>query len=263
MQTCPAEFITLAQQLADLARPIALQYFRQPNGLEIKADATPVTLADRTIEKAWRDHVMQAYPDHGIWGEEFGRHQPDADYQWIFDPIDGTKPFTLGRPAFGCLIALHHRTDGFLLGVCDQPFTQERWIGAAGQPTTYNGIALPQRMTPTAGTPLRAGFTNPRRFREGLQNVHDHLVASKAVVGYGGDCLNFAAIASGWIDVSAENQQSLYDVAPFVAILRGVGAVITQSNGRPLAVDMEDGVLAAATPELHAQFLEIMTKTPV
>lgn len=262
MQTCPADLVALANRLADLARPLALHYFRQDHALELKSDATPVTLADRSIEQMWRDLILRDHPDHGIIGEEFGTHQPDADYQWIFDPIDGTKAFTLGRPAFGCLIALYHRTHGFLLGLCDQPFTKERWVGVLNEPTTYNGHPLPLRQTPPADAPLRAAFTNPRRFAGALQTVHDHLVAQKSVIGYGGDCLNFAAIASGWIDVSAENQQSLYDVAPFVAILRGVGAVMTQSNGQPIAPGMGDGILAAATPDLHAQFLDIAAKSP-
>ncbi len=257
MTICPAEFLTLANQLADAARPIVACYFRRDNGVEMKADATPVTLADRAIETLWRDMVMAQYPNHGIWGEEFGRHLPDADYQWIFDPIDGTKAFTLGRPSFGCLIALHHRTQGFLLGICDQPVTSERWTGALGLPTTYNDSVLPQRTTPASDKPLRAGFTNPLRFTEVLQRVHDHLVTERAVIGYGGDCLNFAYIASGLIDISAENKQSIYDIACFVAILRGVGACITQADGRPIDLAMGDGVLMTATPNLQERFLKI------
>jgi inositol-phosphate phosphatase/L-galactose 1-phosphate phosphatase/histidinol-phosphatase len=257
VQSCPAEFIDLAQHLADAARPIALHYFRNENTVEIKSDLTPVTLADRAIEQAWRTIVMERYPDHGIWGEEFGRHQPDASYQWVFDPIDGTKAFTLGRPMFGCLIALYHVEHGFLLGVCDQPVTGDRWVGALGGPTTLNGNVLPQRTMPVDGVPLRAGFTNPTRFDARLQAIHDQLVAARAVIGYGGDCLNFGYIASGFIDISAENKQSFYDVAAFVAILRGVGAVITQGDGTPITPEMGDSVLMTATPELHARFLGI------
>ena len=257
MQICPDDLIALANRLADTARPIARSYFRQPHALEIKGDATPVTLADRTIEKTWREIIMRERPADGIWGEEFGRHQPDAAWQWIFDPIDGTKAFTLGRPLFGMLIALYHVEHGFVLGLCDQPITAERWVGALGHPTTYNGAALPQRHAPAPDATLRAGFTNPLRFRDFIQNCHSDLMARKAVIGYGGDCLNFAYIANGWLDVTAENQQSLYDVAAFVAILRGVGAQILQHDGSPIALDMKDGVLAVGHPDLAAHFLKV------
>lgn len=257
MQQCPADLIALAQQLADVARPIALQYFRHDLGLEIKDDATPVTLADRAIEDAWRTIIMRERPQDGILGEEFGHHQIDAEYVWIFDPIDGTHAFTTGRTSFGCLIALYHVTHGFILGICDQPVSQERWVGALGHPTTYNGTPLPQRVTPKTDTPLRAAFTNPLRFKEPLQRCHDHLVKQKSVVVYGGNCLNFAAIAQGLLDVSGENKQGIHDVAAFVPMLAGVGAMITQANGKPIALDMDDSVLMTATPELHAQLLKI------
>jgi inositol-phosphate phosphatase/L-galactose 1-phosphate phosphatase/histidinol-phosphatase len=254
---CPEEFLTLGHRLADAARPFAEHYFRQTHGLTLKSDTTPVTLADNEIEQAWRKIIMQEYPDHGIWGEEFGRHQPDAEYQWILDPIDGTKAFTLGRTSFGCLIALHHKTQGFILGICDQPITKERWVGACGIPTTYNGVALSARKMPPPDAPLRVGITNPVRFNQSLQQCHDALSRQKTVIAYGGDCMNFTGIASGLVDVSFENNQSIYDIAPFVPILKGVGAVITQHDGKPITLDMGDGILAAATPELHRIFLAL------
>jgi inositol-phosphate phosphatase/L-galactose 1-phosphate phosphatase/histidinol-phosphatase len=254
---CPEAFIALGHRLADAARPLAEHYFRQTHGLVLKSDTTPVTLADNEIEQAWRQIIMQERPDDGIWGEEFGRYQPDADYQWILDPIDGTKAFTLGRTSFGCLIALHHKTQGFILGICDQPVTKERWVGACGMPTTYNGVTLSQRRMPPADAPLRVAITNPVRFSEALQQCHDALCQRKTVIAYGGDCLNFVGIACGHIDSSFENGQSIYDVAPFVPILKGVGACITQQDGKPISLDMGDGVLAAATPELHRIMLAL------
>jgi inositol-phosphate phosphatase/L-galactose 1-phosphate phosphatase/histidinol-phosphatase len=255
--TCPEALIALGHKLADAARPLAEHYFRQTHGLTLKSDTTPVTLADNEIEQAWRKIIMRERPDDGIWGEEFGRHQSDADYQWILDPIDGTKAFTLGRASFGCLIALHHKTHGFVLGICDQPICKERWVGAAGHATSYNGKPLPLRKMPPADAPLRVGITNPLRFNESLRQCHEALIQQKIVIAYGGDCMNFAGIASGLVDVSFESSQSVYDVAPFVPILKGVGAMITQHDGKPLSLEMGDSILAAATPELHRIFLAL------
>jgi len=99
----------LANTLADAARREILPYWRQNRsvlGQEIKVEtdarsifqsASPVTLADRAAEKAMRDIITQYFPEHGIYGEEFGIHAPDADWIWVLDPIDGTKSFITGK----------------------------------------------------------------------------------------------------------------------------------------------------------------------
>ena len=99
----------VANTLADAARREILPYWRQNRstlGHEIKFEtnarsvfqsASPVTLADRAAEKSMRDIITQYYPDHGIYGEEFGIHKPDADWIWVLDPIDGTKSFITGK----------------------------------------------------------------------------------------------------------------------------------------------------------------------
>jgi fructose-1,6-bisphosphatase/inositol monophosphatase family enzyme len=104
--SCPTEFLALAERLAEASGKIVRRYFR--TGVEIitKADASPVTIADRETETALRQMVKLAYPDHGLLGEEFPAERADAEFVWIFDPIDGTKSFITGRPLFGTLIAL-------------------------------------------------------------------------------------------------------------------------------------------------------------
>jgi inositol-phosphate phosphatase/L-galactose 1-phosphate phosphatase/histidinol-phosphatase len=125
------EFEGLAHRLADAAGLVQRRYFRTPVAVDVKADSSPVTVADREAEAAMRELIRTAYPDHGILGEEHGRERLDAEFVWVLDPIDGTKSFITGRPLFGTLIALAHAGRP-VLGIIDQSILAERWLGPGG-----------------------------------------------------------------------------------------------------------------------------------
>ncbi len=144
---CPPAFIDLAGRLADAAGVVARRYFRQPVDVEAKADQSPVTVADREAEAVMRELIEAEFPDHGIAGEEHGDVRTDAEYVWHLDPIDGTRSFISGKPVFGILVGLAHHGRP-LLGVIDQPVNGERWLGAAGRPTTLNGQPVSVRACP-------------------------------------------------------------------------------------------------------------------
>ena len=147
--TCPPEFVALAGQLADASGSVIRRHFRTPISVEEKDDDSPVTVADRDAETAMRAIIQEAFPDHGIVGEEHDDVNPGADYLWVLDPIDGTKAFIAGKPTFGTLIGLV-RGGTPILGVIDQPVYGERWIGARPanrRPST----ARPPGPAPAAG----------------------------------------------------------------------------------------------------------------
>src|SRR5665213_1136426 len=102
----PDEFLPFAHALADAAGGVIVPLFRTPFEVEAKPDHSPVTIADRKAEEVMREMIMKRYPDHGIWGEEFGKHQPEAEFCWVLDPVDGTRSFISGFPTFGTLISL-------------------------------------------------------------------------------------------------------------------------------------------------------------
>ena len=129
--TCPAEFIELAERMAAASGAVIRDHFRTPFTVDQKPDATPVTIADREAERVMRELITEAYPNHGILGEEHGSAALDAECVWVLDPIDGTSAFATGVTMFGVLIAL--AIDGkFVLGIIDQPINDERWRAAAG-----------------------------------------------------------------------------------------------------------------------------------
>jgi histidinol-phosphatase len=123
--------LAFALELADLADAISLERFQADDlVVETKPDLSPVTEADRAVERALRKRIAEARPDHGVVGEELGAEER-GDARWILDPIDGTKNYVRGIPVFGTLIALH-REGAVVLGVVSAPALRRRWWAARG-----------------------------------------------------------------------------------------------------------------------------------
>jgi inositol-phosphate phosphatase / L-galactose 1-phosphate phosphatase / histidinol-phosphatase len=252
---CPEDLIALAHELADEAHPIAQFYFRNDKLIvENKSDQSPVTIADRLIEEKWREIIMERRPQDAIWGEEFGRHNEEAEYTWIVDPIDGTKAFTLGRATFGCMIGLHHKTQGFILGIVDQPTLNLRWFGARGHGSSLNGKKL-RASAPEKFEDIRMSFTNPLRLTPDLRALHDTLGEETSFIAYGGDCLNYVGLADGALHVYFDSTQKIYDIAAAIPIIEEAGGKITHKDGTPIDLTWDHTILAACTVELHDDIL--------
>ena len=138
VETHSDELRAFVHLLADRARIIVEKYFRQPFAIDAKGDETPVTIADREIELALRKMIGERYPDHGIFGEEFGAENEGSLFTWVLDPIDGTRSFITGMPTFGTLIALLENGEP-VLGAIDIPAQNERWLGGRGIQAECNG----------------------------------------------------------------------------------------------------------------------------
>ena len=229
--------LTLANRLADAAGEAIRPLFRSNWAHEAKADASPVTEADRAAEAAMRRLLDAEAPRDGIIGEEYGAERPEASRQWVLDPIDGTVSFMAGRPIFGTLIALLQ--DGWpILGIIDQPIAGERWVGALGRPTLFNGAPARTRACRNLGDAVLA-TTGPQYFSD-----HDgeHFMALAAKTShkrmvFGGDCYNYGLLASGHIDLVVEAGLKLHDFAALAPIVEGAGGTMCDWNGDPLSAD--------------------------
>jgi inositol-phosphate phosphatase/L-galactose 1-phosphate phosphatase/histidinol-phosphatase len=250
--------IALAHRLADAARAAVLPHFRAGVDHERKADATPVTLADREAEQAMRALLAAEMPDDAVLGEELGAVAGSSGRQWVLDPIDGTTAFLAGRATFGTLIAL--MVEGFpVLGMIDQPVLGERWLGVAGQPTMMNGQPALTRPCPDLAHAALA-TTGPHYFshEEGdvfmaLAQATDH----KRMI-MGGDCYNYAMLASGHLDVVCEAGLKLYDFAALVPVVEGAGGTMCDWAGEPLHAGSTGHVLALGDPARLDDVLEAM-----
>ncbi len=249
--------IALAQRLADAAGLAILPHFRSV-GAERKDDATPVTLADRAAEEAMRRLLKAEAPRDGVHGEEFGVSAGSSGRTWVLDPIDGTAGFLAGRPLFGTLIAL--MVEGWpVLGVIDQPVLKERWLGVTGRPTTLNGVPARTRACPALAEAAIA-TTGPHYFD---QHDGDHFMALAAKTDHrrmvmGGDCYNYAMLASGHLDLVCEAGLKLHDWAALVPVIEGAGGTMCDWNGEPLHAASDGHVLALGDPARLEEVVEAL-----
>jgi inositol-phosphate phosphatase / L-galactose 1-phosphate phosphatase / histidinol-phosphatase len=249
-------FLALALRLADAAGAAIRPHFRKPLAVLDKADLTPVTVADRAAEETMRALIEARFPEHGILGEEFGRVREDAEFVWTLDPIDGTKSFISGVPLFGTLIALT-RGRRPILGVIDQPISRERWVGAAGRPTTLNGAAIRCRACPTlAAATLFA--TTPDMFKREDAASFARVSAAVKLTRFGADCYAYGLVAAGFVDLVLEASLKPYDFCAMVPIVEGAGGVATDWRGGSLDLASDGRILVAGDRRAHDAALALL-----
>ena len=249
-------FVAFAESLADAARPVAMRWFRTGIAVEDKADASPVTLADRAVERQLRQMIGERYPEHGILGEEQGGEGIDRELVWVLDPIDGTRAFIAGVPMFGTLIALV-RNGTPVVGVIEMPALGERFTGQAGHPTLADGRVCHTRDCGGLDHAILSA-TSPEMFSGASAEAFGRLAKVVKHRRYGLDCYAFALVALGCIDLVMERDLQPYDYMALVPVIEGAGGVITDWQGRPLGLDSTGEVLAAATPALHRAALAVI-----
>lgn len=252
------EFVDFAHRLADAARHETLPRFRTALAVDNKVEASfdPVTDADREAERAIRALIESEQPEHGILGEEFGVHRPDASHRWVLDPVDGTRSFICGAPTWTTLIALEFEHEP-TLGIIDQPYIGERWCGVPGQTTvTHRGSV---RVARTSGCTrlddARISTTDPREvayFTAEEASAFDRVAASCKLARFSMDAYAYALLAVGQLDLVVESGLAHYDYAALAPVVRGAGGVVSDWNGDHFNADAGGRLLAAATPELHA-----------
>ncbi|MNV42534.1 Histidinol-phosphatase [compost metagenome] len=249
-------YLTFATELADVARPLALSYFRTPLEVISKLDESPVTIADRTIEKRLREVIEDRFPDHGIHGEEFGVKDGNA-FTWVLDPIDGTKSFITGFPLFGTLISLAYQEKPFC-GLIDIPATGERWIGRPG--ATFFADKAARTSNCETLSDARFYTTSPDMFSGDEADLFDLLSRKAKLRRFGGDCYIYGLIASGHCDIALETGLQPYDYMALVPVVTGAGGCITDWQGEALTIHSDGRVLASATRALHDEALSLLNR---
>lgn len=256
------ELARFAGRLADAARKETLPRFRASAEIFNKAQGEfdPVTAADREAERRLREMIREVYPGHGIIGEEFGAENVGAEWRWILDPVDGTRAFVCGIASWATLVALE-KSASPVIGVIDQPFTDERWIGAARQTTYSRGGARTQCRTSGARilSEARVSTTDPR----GAGYFSDEEAAAFAAIAecarfvrFSLDAYAYGLLALGELDLVIEASLKHHDFAALIPVIEGAGGVVTDWRGAAPGDAGGGRIVAAATPELHAAALE-------
>lgn len=224
-----SELLDFVRLLAKESGQIIRRYFRSGYAVDRKSDESPVTVADRAAEERMRELICQRYPGHGILGEEFGHHQPDAAFQWVLDPIDGTKNFISHGYLFGTLIALVYQQRA-VLGAIHQPIVQDLLIGD-GAHAWLNG--QPVRVRECASIEEAVLLTTSHYSVANYQNGPAFEAVARRAKRYHtwGDCHGYYLVAVGGADVMTDPVMNFWDRAALVPIIEGAGGRITDWQG--------------------------------
>lgn len=243
--------LAVARDAAEAAADIIRHYWTHGAAVELKADATPVTAADREAETAIRNVLGRAYPEHAIFGEEQGR-AGEGDWLWLVDPLDGTKSFVRGTPFFSTQIALMQRGE-LVLGVSSAPIFGETLWARRGAGAFRDGV--PVRVADTSD--MRAASVSignvTSMTRDARWTALGALIGEvNRLRGYGDFC-HYHLLARGALDVVIESDVNILDIAALAVIVREAGGVFTDLQGAPLTLDTTS--VLAAVPGLHADVL--------
>ncbi len=253
----------VAERLADAAREETLRHFRARNLVaESKSEPfDPVTVADRNAEALMRTALEELRPEDGILGEEFGPKRGTSGLTWVLDPVDGTRGFISGTPTWGVLIALSDDS-GPLLGLIDQPYVGERFMGGRGR-AILEGPHGSRPLGASGTTSLAAAklFTTFPEVGTSLEAAAFRRVADEVrLTRYGCDCYAYALLAAGHVDLVIEAGLEAYDIHAPIAVVEAAGGIVTDWEGRP--AHGGGRVLAAATRELHESAMELLGPSP-
>lgn len=247
------ELLAFATDVAQQAGRFALEHYQRGVAIELKADSSPVTIADRGAERVIRDAIHARFPDHAIAGEEFGAEQRSSRYRWIVDPIDGTKSFVRGVPLFGVLVALE--IDGHVdVGVCHLPALGETVSAATGLGCTWNGRAAKVSAVTDLGSAtvvFSDGVTTARRLGERW----GRLESGAGMMRSWGDCYGHCLVATGRADVMLDPVMNPWDCAALLPIVSEAGGRFTDWRG---IAQINGGDAVSTNAALHGAVMSLL-----
>ena len=247
------EYKNFCKVLAEASANVIGKYFRTEISVELKNDNSPVTIADKKAEQVMRELIMKQYPDHGIFGEEFGETNKDAEYTWILDPIDGTKSFICGAYSFGTLIGLLKNGQP-IIGVYNHPIFNDFLIGDNLE-TRINGETTFIRNCSELNKAVL--LTTDHLNIEKYQDIKkfNQLIKKVKLYRNWGDCYGYYLLATGYADIMIDPIMSPWDLLPLIPIIKGAGGVISDYQGN----DPVKGKSAvASSPHIHSEIISLL-----
>jgi histidinol-phosphatase len=247
------ELLLQATDIASRASKIALSYFRQAILIEMKENQTPVTIADKKTEEMIRAEISDAFPDHGILGEEFGHESKQSDFLWTIDPIDGTRSFIRGIPLFGTLLGLLKKGKP-VLGVMILPALEETYSAAEGLGSYCNGVQCRVSSVTALENALVSCGDLPCFESAGKKKYVQSLMAKAELTRGYTDCFGHALVIRGSVDAMVDPIVSPWDIAPIACLVKEAGGGFCNMDGEETV--QGPGFLSFARP-LKDQLLKI------
>ncbi|MDE2934299.1 MAG: histidinol phosphate phosphatase [Chloroflexota bacterium] len=247
------ELTSIARRAAALAGDIVMPLYEQRLTVELKADGTPVTEADRRAEEAMRELFARETPGFGVLGEEQGESLGDGHHRWVIDPIDGTKSFIHHVPLFGTLVALE-RDGEPVVGVVACPAVGETAWANRGGGAYLNGE--PTRVSETDSLSWATVLTTSsaslqRRTPAGFAR----LAREAGLVRSWGDCYGYLAVVAGRAEAMIDPVVNPWDIAPFAVLMEEAGGRLTTWEG----VDGAGEDAVATNGHIHEALLQVLS----
>jgi len=250
--------LALAKSLADLADEITqVRYQALDLKIETKPDLTPVTDADKAVEKVIRERLSKDRPDDLIVGEEFGAADIDSGkYYWVIDPIDGTKNFLRGVPTWATLIGLCNPSGEVVVGVVSAPALYRRWYAALGQGAfVVNGKQNPKQIHVSAVKDLKDASLSYSDLigwgerKEKMLDLQEKIWRTRAH----GDFWSHVLVAEGAVDIAAEPSLAIWDIA-------AIDIIVREAGGRFTSIDGKDGIHGASAVTSNGHLHDALIK---
>jgi len=250
-------YLKYALAAANAAAREILCYYRGDFEVELKADQTPVTVADRKAEEIIRGILLGEFPDHGFYGEEGGKEQEDADFLWLVDPIDGTKSFVGGYGMFSTQIALMHQ-GRLVLGVSSAPAAGEIAWAVSGKGALLDDSPVSvSGKTSLSDASVSTGNLQSMAKSDQWARLGRIFAMVNRTRGYG-DYYHYHRLAAGQLDAVIESDVNILDIAALSVIVQEAGGIFTDLEGRP--PDLQTTSVLAATPGLHTTLLGMLNE---
>ena len=230
-------FVKIGNLVADEARKISLIYYKKKLKVQSKdlQDFDPVTIADISIQKKINKIISINFPNHSVLGEEASLKKK-SDYEWCIDPIDGTKSFIQGFPAWGTLISLSKNKE-IILGIADIPTLDERYIGYSNKSYKITK-GKKSRLKASNTSKLKDSIlntTSPYVFaNKNDQRIFEKVVKEVKTVRLGGDCYSYCLLADGHVDIVIESGLKPWDIRALEPIIRNAGGVLKTWEGNKI-----------------------------
>ena len=229
MSSSLADLLEFAADAAWVAGRSTLEHFQTGVAVDIKADASPVTVADRSAERILRDVIGARFPDHAVLGEEYGEQPARSGFRWVLDPIDGTQSFIRGVPFYGVLVALEIGGEP-RLGVAHFPALNETVAAADGCGCWWNGRRA--RVSGTVRLEQAAiGYSDSRMLHDRMQERWPAFQHATGIQRGWGDCYGHCLVATGRLDVMLDPAMNPWDCSALIPILREAGGTCTDWTG--------------------------------
>lgn len=256
----PVDFAAFVEELGTLSGTAIMPFFRSSLAASDKSHGglyDPVTEADRAAEAVMRKRIKDAFPSHGIIGEEFGSENEDAEFVWVLDPIDGTKAFISGLPVWGTLIGLM-RNGVPAYGMMHQPFTREKFFGDGAKSILRapNGERVMKARSCASLKDATLSCTSPTMFDEKELTAFKRVENAARLTRYGFDCYAYCMVAAGFMDVVIESNLKSYDVVALIPIIEGAGGVMTTWDGGPASKG--GAIIASGDKRVHEEALKLL-----